>query len=285
MNERYIHTIGKSVIRYPPGATYGPRINGAFEFIWLVRGDCRIEIEDESFDASPRTVFLLQPGQHIFFEWDPKETTVQGFIHFDLLKPIPGIDAPATWPRRITVEEDDDILLPLLKYIAGISERDDEAAKMLIEAGMIQAVITYVKGWSRFGTVALSERNPTLSDLHRAIHRMLDTSTGRMIDLGSLARSVNVTPEYLCRLTKKGLNITPMELVYRLKIEKATKLLSRTDLPTKKIAELCGFENIYHFSRRFKTMTGIPPARFRNLANSGKVVAGSIFEVSKPLKR
>jgi transcriptional regulator GlxA family with amidase domain len=76
-----------------------------------------------------------------------------------------------------------------------------------------------------------------------------------------------------------------MELVYRLKIEKATKLLSRTDLPTKKIAELCGFENIYHFSRRFKTMTGIPPARFRNLANSGKVVAGSIFEVSKPLKR
>jgi AraC-like DNA-binding protein len=284
MNDWYVHTMSTQIIRYPPGSTYGPRTNVNYEFIWIVRGNCRIEVEDESYEAPPNTVFLLQPGQHIFFEWDPTETTIQGFIHFDLLKEIPGLGPVSSWPIRLMLDEDDDILMPLLKYIAGIRAQGDEAARMLIEAGMIQAIITFVKHWTRFGTVALSNRNTTLSDLYRTIHDMLENLNGQAINLNGLAAEVKVTPEYLCRLTRKGLDTTPMELVYRLKIEKATKLLGRTELPIKKIAELCGFENVYHFSRRFKTMTGIPPARFRSLANLGKVVPSSIYEISKLLK-
>ncbi|NLE30451.1 MAG: AraC family transcriptional regulator [Phycisphaerae bacterium] len=285
MSERYIHTISKAIIRYPPGSTYGPRINGNYEFIWIIRGTCRIEIEGKNYNAPPNSVFLLQPEQHIFFEWDPKETTIQGFIHFNLLQEIPGLGPVSLWPTQLILDEDDDILMPLLKYIAGIREQGDEAARILIESGMLQAVITFVKRWTRFGTVALSNRNPTLSDLYRTIHGMLENMNSPVIHLETLAKKVNVTPEYLCRLTRKGLNMTPMELVYRLRTEKAAKLLSRTDLPVKKIAELCGFKNVYHFSRRFRTLTGSPPAKYRSLANQGKVVPSSIYEVSNPIQR
>ena len=289
MNDGRIEIVGKDIIRYLPGATYGPRTNGNYEFIWIVRGHCRIEIDDERYDAPPNSVFLLRPGQHIFFEWDQAETTVQGFIQFNLLKAIPGLAAESIWPRQAVLSENNDILLPLLNYIAGIRDEGDPAITMLLEAGMLQAIITFVKRWTRFGTVALSERNPTLSDLFRAIHRLLESSNGQAITLQKLAARTTVTPEYLCRLTRKELNTTPMELVYRLKIEKAAKLLSRTDLTVKNIAEQCGFENVYHFSRRFKSMTGVPPARYRTLANLGIVVAGSKFErssvISDPKKK
>jgi AraC-like DNA-binding protein len=278
--EARIKIVGKDIIRYPPGATYGPRINDNYEFIWIVRGNCRIEIDGRSYDSPPNSVFLLQPRQRIFFEWDKTQTTVQGYIQFTLQTPIPGLEEESAWPRQAVPDSDNDILLPLLNYLAGIRDEGDPALALLLEAGMLQAVITFVKHWTRFGTVALPERNPTLSDLFRAINDLLEGSNSRSITLKKLASRTSVTPEYLCRLTRKEMNTTPVELVYRLKIEKAASLLSRTDLPVKNIAELCGFENVYHFSRRFKSQTGVPPAHFRTLANLGIVVAGSKFERS-----
>ncbi len=281
MSETMIKILGKDIIRYPPGATYGPRTNDCYEFIWIVRGNSRIEVNNQSYDSPPNSVFLLRPGQHIFFEWDKSETTVQGFIQFNLQKTIPGLEDETSWPLFAVLGNDNDILLPLLNYLAGIRDGGDPALALLLEAGMTQAIITFVKQWTRFGMVALSDRNPTLSDLFRAINYYLDSPHSRSITLKKLAARTTVTPEYLCRLTRKELNTTPMELVYRLKVEKAAKLLCRTDLPVKNIAELCGFENVYHFSRRFKTQTGVPPARYRTLANLGIIIAGSRFERSK----
>ena len=54
-----------------------------------------------------------------------------------------------------------------------------------------------------------------------------------------------------------------MELLRDLRVQRAATMLSRTDLPVKRIAQLVGFQSRSAFSRTFTAATGVPPNRFR----------------------
>jgi AraC family transcriptional regulator len=265
----------RGIVRYPPGATLGPRVQWDYEFVWIVSGRCKIEIDDREYPAPPDSLFLLRPGQRVFFEWDRRQTTVHGFVHFSIHKPLPELGNPENWPVVLFLDQQEDILRPLLRYAAGLADAADPALETLKAVNLLHALVVYVKEWFQYGAVTLPFVNSIISDLYRAIGNLLDDARADRITLPQLAKLTRVTPEYLCRLTKQVLSTTPMELVYRLRIEKACKLLARTDLPVKRIAELSGFSNVYHFSRRFKHQTQTTPARYRQLAYVGKAFPSS----------
>jgi AraC-like DNA-binding protein len=234
-----------------------------------------VAVDDREYPAPPDSLFLLRPGQKAFFEWDRRHATVHGFVHFSIPQPIPELGDPEKWPVVLYLDQQEDVLRPLLRYAAGLTDAADPALETLKTVNLLHALIVYVKEWFQYGAVALPFVNSIISELYRAINVLLDGPQPGRITLPQLARLTRVTPEYLCRLTKQVLSITPMELVYRLRIEKACKLLARTDLPVKKIAELAGFSNVYHFSRRFKSQTQTTPARYRQLAYVGKAIPWS----------
>ncbi len=265
----------RGIVRYPPGATLGPRVQWDYEFVWIVSGQCMIEVDECKYSAPPDSLFLLRPKQCVFFEWDRRHTTVHGFVHFTIHKPIPELGDPEKWPAVLYLDQREDVLRPLLRYAAGLTDAADPALEILKTVNLLHALVVYVKEWFQFGAVALPFVNSIISELYREIGHLLDGAQAGRITLPQLAKLTRVTPEYLCRLTRQVLSITPMELVYRLRIEKACKLLARTDLPVKKIAELAGFSNVYHFSRRFKHQTQTTPARYRQLAYVGKAVPSS----------
>jgi AraC family transcriptional regulator len=271
ISEIAVPTAG-GVVRYPPGATLGPRVMWDYEFVWIVSGRCVLDINEREYPAPPDSFFLIRPGQRVFFEWDRRQTTVHGFVHFTLNKKIPGLGDPEQWPQVLYLDQLEDILRPLLRYAAGIAGGTDPALKMLKTVNLLHALIVYVNSWFRYGAVALPFVNSIIGELYRTIGKLLDGPQADRITLPKLAKCVKVTPEYLCRLTRQVLHFTPMELVFRLRIEKACNLLARTDLPIKQISELTGFSNVFHFSRRFKHQTQTTPARYRRLAYIGKAV-------------
>ena len=55
----------------------------------------------------------------------------------------------------------------------------------------------------------------------------------------------------------------PMELLRDLRVQRAAAMLSRSDLPVKRIAQLVGFQSRSAFSRTFTAATGVPPHRYR----------------------
>ena len=63
-------------------------------------------------------------------------------------------------------------------------------------------------------------------------------------------------------LYKNAYGITAGKYILNLKIELAKNLLSVGNLPLSEIAELCGFFDIYHFSKAFKNFTGVPPTKY-----------------------
>lgn len=87
-------------------------------------------------------------------------------------------------------------------------------------------------------------------------------------DFHEKSRNMNISYSHLRRIFKNLSGDSPNQYVLRARLEKAALLLRKNDLEIKDIASICGFTDIYYFSKLFKNKFKIPPGRFR----SGSVV-------------
>jgi AraC-like DNA-binding protein len=88
----------------------------------------------------------------------------------------------------------------------------------------------------------------------------------RIATVRDAARQCFVDPAYLARLFKRFAEESPLQLLNRLKMNRAAELLGNRDLLVKEAAEAVGFADPYHFSRVFKRVYGIPPETFSRTA-------------------
>lgn len=78
-----------------------------------------------------------------------------------------------------------------------------------------------------------------------------------------LAEQAGVSEVYLRRLFKESLGTSPKQYIVELRLQRAKQLLAESDLPVGRVAEVCGFSAIYHFSAAFNALTGMTPTAYR----------------------
>ncbi|VGO14190.1 Arabinose operon regulatory protein [Pontiella desulfatans] len=81
--------------------------------------------------------------------------------------------------------------------------------------------------------------------------------------LEEMAALVHLAPNYFHRMFRQVFNTTPYRYMESKRMELARQLLSTTELPIGEIAEECGYENGFYFSRIFKKCLGRAPLVFR----------------------
>jgi AraC-like DNA-binding protein/ligand-binding sensor protein len=83
------------------------------------------------------------------------------------------------------------------------------------------------------------------------------------LSLGQVARAVNTSTFYFCKMFKKvtGLNFT--DYLSRVRIENAKNLLLNPNLRISEIAYEVGFQSLTHFNRVFKRIVGESPTEYR----------------------
>lgn len=85
------------------------------------------------------------------------------------------------------------------------------------------------------------------------------------ISMDSIASSFNFNSSYLSKIFTKRTGENPLKYLTNLRINNAKYLLtSNQDLSIKEVGALVGYANQYYFSRVFKMVTGVNPAKFRN---------------------
>ena len=83
------------------------------------------------------------------------------------------------------------------------------------------------------------------------------------LSLGQVAKSVNTSTFYFCKLFKKTTGLNYTDYVSRLRIEKAKNLLLNPNLRVSEIAYQVGFQSLTHFNRVFKRILGQSPTEYR----------------------
>ncbi|MBQ8510062.1 MAG: helix-turn-helix transcriptional regulator [Clostridia bacterium] len=95
-----------------------------------------------------------------------------------------------------------------------------------------------------------------------AIIAIINGLTDRSFDINSIYKSIPMSHVYFNSLFKRSTGMTPLEYLTHKRIENAKNLLlqrGEINCTVGSIAEMCGYDDIYYFSRVFKKITGLSP--------------------------
>lgn len=92
------------------------------------------------------------------------------------------------------------------------------------------------------------------------------TNFHKSVTLDEIASIANMTKNAFCRYFKVRTNKSFFQFLIEVRIERASKLLANdNELSVIVIAELCGFNNISNFNRKFKEIKHTSPLQYRKL--------------------
>lgn len=92
--------------------------------------------------------------------------------------------------------------------------------------------------------------------------RYIEEFYGNDISATDIAAVVGLSPSYLRTMFKKREGESPIHYLNRIRIDRAKEMLSSNMFTQEEIAAACGFQNVYYFSRVFKSFTGVSPGKY-----------------------
>jgi AraC family transcriptional regulator len=136
----------------------------------------------------------------------------------------------------------------------------DDGAQVAIEGLILQLIAEASRR-----KVSAGDGNPRW--LQQTIEVLHDQFT-EPLTLSDIAQSVGVHPVYLASAFRRHYHCSVGEYLRRLRIEYACSRMASRDTPIVDVALSAGFSNQSHFTRIFKRLTGMTPARYRSATRS-----------------
>ena len=81
--------------------------------------------------------------------------------------------------------------------------------------------------------------------------------------ISDLAEMCGMSERYFLQIFRAYLSSSPKEFLIRLRLNQAKQLLVSENLSVSEIAALCGFSDLFYFSRSFRSKTGLTPSEYR----------------------
>lgn len=91
----------------------------------------------------------------------------------------------------------------------------------------------------------------------------LSANFNKSIGSEELAEKFHFSSDYITRLMKKSVGITPWQYIQQLRIERAQELLATTDQTLNSISLELGYSDLSLFFKAFKKHTGLAPGQWR----------------------
>jgi len=97
--------------------------------------------------------------------------------------------------------------------------------------------------------------------------RYLVAHLGGEIRMGPLARQAGMSDSAFSRFVVRASNLTFTELVRRLRLSQACRMLQQSDATVSSISHGVGYANLSNFNRQFRQEYGVTPSEFRARAD------------------
>ncbi|HVX47536.1 MAG TPA: helix-turn-helix transcriptional regulator [Mycobacteriales bacterium] len=248
---------------YPAGATFGPRTLSDYEFVWLLSGSAEWVINTERHALHPGVLSLARPGPADTYRWDARTNSTHAYVHFTFA-PSNDMDDCNAWPRvrELTAV---DPMAALCRHLLrlGAAPASPEVTGLIVEVLtllvrlFLAEPLPAAQGWI-----------PDAYTLRLTAHLRRAWAGGvlRPISVGELADAAGLSVGYLSRLVHRRLGVGPARAVELLRLGRAAGLLDRSNLPVAAVAAACGYEDAFHFSKRFHATYHVSPRAYRTEA-------------------
>lgn len=188
---------------------------------------------------------------------------------------------PALWLEKLAAMPDLTTLKPLLalsqrgiKFSTAVAKKVAVILKKMAKAPPTQRFISLIEilqlmendtdaivlSSSSYNIAITSD--PSTDKLDKIIRYLHQHYTSNL-KAEELAQLVHMSTNHFHRFIKQRTEQTFTELVNQLRISKACSLLINTTMPVTTISDICGFNNISNFNRRFLQHKELTPSQFR----------------------
>ena len=213
------------------------------EIVMNFAGSGTMFIQDTSWDWIPGSIHIYQPGTLHRCE-------KKGVLSTELCIGLNGLGI-GSLPVCVFIANE--ILLNLFNQLQYLFKADCFMQKERIE--VLTAMIC----------IELLEQKKELPEDRKhltanTIRDIIDTNFNNRISVSGLASGMYISKDYLRQVFKKEYGLSPLKYTIQKRIDYACHLLTETHRSIKSVAEECGFNDQYYFSKLFKKITGMSPS-------------------------
>lgn len=251
-------------VSFGPFEMFGPHLHRRIEINYVRKGSCIIRLDGhESISFKENEMMIISSEAEHLFEAGPKGCTLmqleflpEMFSKFDLRN---GEAVTAVVP---TVFSDGNRLIKIVNNIR------------LVRA--VQRIVNELndrKKYYRYLVLMYYAELLILINRHMEEVYLPGCSNGFMqkaigyirtnyqsdINITDVAEYSGVGERYLRKLFARYLNISPLDYLNQLRVNKSIELLRNTEMSVKEICFTCGFNSPQYFSKIFKQYAGVSP--------------------------
>ena len=233
-------------------------------FEYVVRGRGRVTLNDRTYALRPGRVFAYGPGVPQRIAGEAGDPLVKYFVDFAGAQALKLMRACRLPPGRVLDVFPPNALQPLF------DELIENGRRVRRETAALCAKLLECLALRLAGARAPAEGAETLAfATYEQCRSHIERHCLRLRTLEQIATERHVNNAYLCRLFRRYDNKSPYQYLLRLKIAFAAERLQQSGALVKQVAQEAGFADTFNFSRVFRSVLGISPARFRSLRQAG----------------
>jgi AraC family transcriptional regulator of arabinose operon len=248
-------------LAWAPLRSIAPHTHDFYQLDFFYGGYGKVAVGKQTFTVTPGDLYIANPGDEHEFHAAPS-SPLQGItFKFEFRKGTPDVRMPnhicnlAVLPGE-QQRELHDLLRRSSAEFNHTRHGHQQASGMLL--GLFFVLLTRYLDERR--KLATDETTTTIS---KAVQAYIKRCYHLPLTLADLARLAGLHPRYFCQRFSKETGLSPMAALTNERIGAAKKLLESTHLPVSRIGAQVGYPDVYHFSKRFKALTGKSPKQFR----------------------
>ncbi len=245
-------------------------IHSKYELYYLIKGDTKYFIGDE--------IFHLHEGNFIFvpkntYHYADSETCLHNerfLIFFDdlvfdeTMQPVLG---ELSKTKLISIDDSDmHIIRDIVKKIETENASSGKYRNALVKTHLRDLLTSLCRYKSPF-VKNISEYDKFIY----SVSEFISNNYAENITLNSISKQFALSEAHLSRKFKATIGMGLKEYITHVRILKAEKLLTQTNLPMTEIAGLCGFGDSNYFSTVFKKKMGVTPYKYSLLNKDKKI--------------
>ena len=145
------------------------------------------------------------------------------------------------------------------EQIKTINEIQDEIQKI----SSLQDMVKWIREYARTCAEHLQKKELPISIQTKRALDFLNTNYMKQLSLGDAASSIGVSESHLCRLLKNETGETFVNILSKIRIQKAKQLIESGKYKVYEVAEMVGIANYAYFYQVFRKITGVSPTEYQ----------------------
>ena len=214
-----------------------------------------IDGRQQTFELRAGDLLLLPAGADTVTAWDaPSEV-----INIMLRTPLPTAHTPAPGIVRDVV-------------IAALCVALAEHLRQLVGPGdaffarsMRDAIAARLSDIAQTGRPAPSTGPRLTHEQLARVDHLIDTDLSADLSVGTLARTIAVSPSHFSRAFRGRTGQTPHAYLTARRVSEAKRLLTTRQTPIEEVAHQVGLVDSSHLARHFRRLEGTTPAAYRSM--------------------